>query len=150
MTNPIITEDTVTDMTSEYVDSLKRENEILQRKADNIVQDVNILAHVLSEVIDREDIDSEVILNIIDGMNNDCATVIGTLDGYNVVSEHYFRKEYQVTISVPVTLTMSVEALSVDEAEEAALSQLDWNPLSDYDLDYNTYYDAEIIECREV
>ena len=54
-----------------------------------------------------------------------------------------------MTVNIPVTLTMRVEALSKDDAEEQALNHLDWGRLTDYDLDYNVHYDADIMEVRE-
>lgn len=149
MTNPIITEDTVTDMQSEHVDTLKREIETKDRQIGTLTDEVNILAHILSEVIDANGVDSSFIVDIMDEMTADRETIINILDGYNVVANHWFIREYEVTVNIPVTLTMRVEALSKDDAEEQALNHLDWGRLTDYDLDYNVHYDADIMEVRE-
>jgi hypothetical protein len=150
MTTPITMEDTVTDMQSEHVDTLKREIETKDRLISNKNDEINILAHILSEVIDSNDISPSHISEIMDEMTADRSTIIEILDGYNVVANHWFVRDYEVTISVPVSLTMTVEAISQDAAEEDALARLDWGRITDYDLDYSVYYDAEIMEVREV
>ena len=149
-TMTVTVEDNMTDMTSEHIDTLKREIESKDRQISNLGTEVNILAHILSEIIEVASVDPSQINEIMSDMTADRATIIEILDGYNVVAEHWFRRDYEVTISIPVSLTMTVEAHSSDEAEESALNTLDWNRIEDYSLEYSVYYDAEIMEVREV
>lgn len=149
-TMTVTVEDKMTDMTSEHIDTLKREVDLQKRLVENAKHDLNVIAYILSEVIEYESIETSVISEIINDMQTPRADVINILDGYNVLAEHYFRKDYEVTISIPVSLTMTVEAMSDEEAEEAAMSDLDWNDITDYSLEYNVYYDAKVMEIREV
>mgnify|MGYP006272752543 CR=1 FL=1 len=153
MTNPITTnpvEDTVTDMQSEHVDTLKREIQANEIIINNLKSDSAILAHILNQVIEQQDIEANDLKDILSGMTHDRSKVIDTMLYWDVVDEHWFQREYEVTISIPVSLTLSIEAINEDDAEERALSQLDCERLEAFDLDYSVYYDAEIMEVREV
>ena len=147
-TNPV--EDTVTDMQSEHVDTLKREIEAKDRQVTSLFSDIHIIAHILSELIDQQDLSFTNIDDILGSMTYERSFIIDVLAKHGVVPESWFVREYEVTISVPVSLTMTVEATSEDAAEEDALARLDWGRITDYDLDYSVYYDAEIMEVREV
>ena len=150
MTTPITMENTVTDMQSEHIDTLKREIEIKERMILSLTSDVNIVGHILSELIEQQDVGFTEVNNILDDMTHERGFIIDVLTKHNIISEHWFIRDYEVTISVPVSLTMTVEATSADAAEEDALARLDWGRITDYDLDYSVYYDAEIMEVREV
>lgn len=147
-TNPV--EDTVTDMQSEHIDTLKREIEAKDRQVTNLFSDVHIIVHILSELIEQQDLSFTDVDDILGSMTYERGFIIDVLAKHGVVPESWFVREYEVTISVPVSLTLSIEAINEDDAEERALSQLDCERLEAFDLDYSVYYDAEIIEVREV
>lgn len=62
----------------------------------------------------------------------------------------WFRRDYNVTFVVPVTVTVMVEAQTTGQAEKAAISELDANGVEAYMMDYSVHYDAEITEVTEV
>lgn len=149
-TMTVTVEDKMTDMTSEHVDTLQRELDRWKRAFDTITSEAKILAHILSEIVEAKEIEASDIEAIMNEMQHDRTSIVDILDAYNVFAEHYFRREYEVTITVPVQVTLSVEAQSVDEAEDAAMSSLDCNGLDCYNIDYDLWFNASVDDIREV
>jgi hypothetical protein len=56
--------------------------------------------------------------------------------------EGLLRREYDVSVTLPVSFTVRVNARSEDEAEEQAADDFVSNGLENYYLDWNSY-DAE-------
>ena len=52
-------------------------------------------------------------------------------------------REYSVTVTIPVTVNLTVEAVDEDEAEEKATNELECNGLEYFDVEYNLCYNAE-------
>ena len=67
-----------------------------------------------------------------------------------MIDEEWFRREYNVTITVPVSLTVTVEAHNTDDAEQAALDLVETEGIENYMLDYSLHYDSEVVEITEV
>jgi hypothetical protein len=61
----------------------------------------------------------------------------------------YVSREYEVTLTIPVTITLSVEACDEDAAEEAARDEAECNGLDNYYMDID-WYRVDIYEVREV
>ena len=58
----------------------------------------------------------------------------------------YCTTEYNVHMTIPVMITIRVDALDEDDAQDVALGELDSNGIDTYNMDYNTYdidYDVE-------
>ena len=58
----------------------------------------------------------------------------------------YCTSEYNVHMTIPVMITIRVDALDEDDAQDVALGELDSNGIDTYNMDYNTYdidYDVE-------
>lgn len=152
MTTPITInkDDIMTDMTSEHIDTLKRELDIVRHTLEHRNRELDIVAHILSEIIEHESIEPSIISEIIGDMTAERNEIVDILDYYNVISANYFLREYEVTISVPVSVTLTVEAYSVSEASENAMDSVECNGLEAYDMEYSVYYSGEVDEVREV
>ena len=66
------------------------------------------------------------------------------------VDEDAFTREWNVTIVVPVTVCLTVEAASADDAESLAIEEVDCNGIQDYHMDYNVHWDCEVTNVEEV
>lgn len=149
-TMTVTVEDNMTDMTSEHIDTLKREIEAKDRQVTSLFTDIHIISHILSELIEQEDINTAQINDILVDMTYKRDAVINVLDKHNIVPEHWFVHDYEVTVTVPVSITLTVEASNDDEAEEAALQNVEVNGLEAYDMSYEIYYNATVDEIRKV
>ena len=69
--------------------------------------------------------------------------VTDTLMYHDCVPEGWLTREYYVTVNVPVSVCMTVVANNPEDAEEMARDLLEGNGLESYDMEYNTYYDAD-------
>ena len=65
------------------------------------------------------------------------------LEYHEAVPEGWLSRDYYVTASVPVTVCMTITARDAEHAEEIARDLLESEGLEMYDMEYNTYYDAE-------
>jgi hypothetical protein len=140
----------MTDMTSEYVDSLKHDLDITKHTLEHRDRELSIVAHILSEIIERECIESSIISEIIGDMTAERNEIVDILDFHNVIDECYLRREYEVTITVPVSVTLTIEAHSVSQASENAMDSVECNGLEAYDMEYNVHYTGDVEEVREV
>lgn len=68
------------------------------------------------------------------------------LDRSGLTDSAYCMTDYTVHMTIPVMISIRVDAVDEDEAYENALSELDSNGIDNYNMDYNTYdidYDVE-------
>jgi hypothetical protein len=86
----------------------------------------------------REDLDKAVAES-----SYDVSRVLGVLEYHDAVPENMLKREYYVSVTVPVTVCLTIEAVDEDTAEEMARDSLEGNGIEYYDMEYNTYYDAE-------
>jgi len=152
----------MTDMNSEHVDVLNAKIATLTAERDEAMrisesykcahrgtqEDCSTIAFILSQYIDEygtANLD-KFIMNSV----HDVHVVEDLLVAYDAVDPRTFRREWSVTISIPVTVTVEVEAKNEDDAEEAARDLIDMNGIESYNMDYNTYYDMEVVEVRDI
>ena len=98
--------------------------------------DTNVLASVLHYYVTTVG-DKTILHDAIEQAPYD--DVAGTLEYHDAVPEEWLTKDYEVTVTVPVSVTLVVTAANVDAAEEAALSEIESNGLDYYTLDYDLY-----------
>lgn len=67
----------------------------------------------------------------------------------DICSVDYVSRQYEVTLTIPVTITLSVEACDEDAAEEVAKDEAECNGLDNYYMDVD-WYRADIYDVREV
>lgn len=80
--------------------------------------------------------------DMIDG-REDKDRILYLLEFHDCCPSEVLRKDYRVSITVPVTVSLTVSALNADDAEEIAQSEVEGNGIEHYYMDYNMYYDAE-------
>jgi hypothetical protein len=86
------------------------------------------------------------VINSMDDTGIDLNTTISALQRMGVdVDPEWFRNEYEVTVMVPVSVTLMVEAPDMDYAEEEAKELLDNEGLDRFKMDYDINYDSEIV-----
>jgi hypothetical protein len=105
--------------------------------------DTNILGDVLRNIflqqnLCREDLDSAVAES-----SYETSKILNVLQFHDAVPENMLQREYYVSITVPVTVCVTVEAVDEDTAEEMARDEVESNGIEYYSMEYNTYYDAE-------
>ena len=152
----------MTDMNSEHVDVLNAKIATLTAERDEAVrisesyrlaqksaqEDCSTIAFILSQYVDEYGTDN--LDDYVCESNYEASMVRDILVDFEAVPSDAFTREYCVTITIPVTVTVHVEAANEDDAEEQARDEIDMNGVDNYNMDYNTYYDMEIVEVREV
>jgi hypothetical protein len=104
--------------------------------------DTNILASMLRYVIEGS-LEKEQVDAAIAAQSYEVSKVLSVLEFHDAVPEHMLCREYYVSITVPVTVCVTVEAFDEDTAEEMARDYVESNGIEYYEMEYNTYYDAE-------
>ena len=66
------------------------------------------------------------------------------------VDEDAFTREWSVTIVVPVTISLTVEATSEDNAEVVAVAEVEGYGIDKYHMDYDLGWDCEVTNVEEV
>lgn len=65
------------------------------------------------------------------------------------VDEDAFVRDWNVTIVVPVTVCLTVQATNPQDAESLAIEEVDCNGIYNYHMDYNVHYDGEVTDVEE-
>lgn len=105
--------------------------------------DTNILASVLYNVIDDGGLEKHHLDNAIEQSNYTSSKVRAVLEFHEAIPDGMLNTEYYVSITVPVTVCLTIEAVDRDTAEEMARDDVESNGIEYYQMEYNTYYDAE-------
>ena len=66
------------------------------------------------------------------------------------VDEEAFTREWRVTIVVPVTISVTVEATNEDTAEVLAVAEVENYGIDKYHMDYDLGWDCEVTDVSEV
>jgi len=66
------------------------------------------------------------------------------------VDEEAFTREWRVTIVVPVTISVTVEATNEDNAEVLAVAEVENYGIDKYHMDYDLGWDCEATNVEEV
>ena len=99
----------------------------------------DIIYHLLSETaLEQHHLEYAILQSTYSG-----SKVTDTLMYHDCVPEGWLTREYYVTVNVPVSVCMTVVANNPEDAEEMARDLLEGNGLESYDMEYNTYYDAD-------
>jgi hypothetical protein len=105
--------------------------------------DTNILASVLHHIFLQQGLYRGDLDKAVAESSYDVSRVLGVLEYHDAVPENMLKREYYVSVTVPVTVCLTIEAVDEDTAEEIARDLLEGNGIEYYDMEYNTYYDAE-------
>jgi len=107
------------------------------------LDDANILASVLHHIFLQQGLYREDLDKAVAESSYETSKVLSVLEFHDAVPENMLQREYYVSVTVPVTVCLTVEAFDEDTAEEMARDSLENNGIEYYEMEYNTYYDAE-------
>jgi 6-phosphofructokinase len=65
------------------------------------------------------------------------------------VDEDVFERDWNVTIVVPVTVCLTVQATNPQDAGDLAMEEVDSYGIDKYHMDYNMHYDGEVTDVEE-
>ncbi len=107
------------------------------------LDDTNILASVLHHIFLQQGLYREDLDNAVAESSYETSKVLSVLEFHDAVPENMLQREYYVSVTVPVTVCLTIEAVNEEAAEEMARYSLESNGIEYYEMEYNTYYDAE-------
>lgn len=105
--------------------------------------DTSILASILHYVMETCGPEKHHLAAAMDSLPYSQREMYDVLMYHEAVPSDMLVREYSVTVTVPVSVSFTVEAMDEDEAEEKAISALEGDGLEYYAMDYNLCYNAE-------
>ena len=144
MSDLVVGTDVVKNLQERLAD-MTRKYEIAARNEIREAQTISILVPLAQVLMTRaiETNDSELIRQALDAVVSDTGVSVSLIDDTLASNDilgnahEYLVREYTVSVTLPVTLTLTVEASSYDDAEDEAINQLDMNGLDSYYVEYN-------------
>jgi len=113
-----------------------------EKANERYMKDTNILSEVLRLTADRY-LDNASLASIITDTSYNIDDVISILEFHDAVPECMLKREFYVTVNIPVSVCMRIDAVDEDRAEEIACDLLDADGIESYDMEYSVRYDAE-------
>lgn len=126
-----------------------------QRLAEDAERDLNVVAAFANEFVVRalENMDTNLIRSAVqfasESTGYDMEKIAEVLDRLALCDPELCKREYEVTLTYPVEITVTVEATDKDEAVEAAAEEVRDNGIDSYSMDYD-YSDYQDPYAREV
>jgi hypothetical protein len=105
--------------------------------------DTNILSAVIYYFVDNCGVDRQNLNDAINASNYEAYKVRDVLAYHEAVPEDMLVRQYEVSVTVPVTVCISVEAVDENTAQQMALDDVESNGLEWYSMEYSLHYDAE-------
>jgi len=106
-------------------------------------EDTSILSAIIYFFVDNYEIERENLNAAIEASSYEAYKVRDVLAYHEAVPEDMLVRQYEVSITVPVTVCISVEAVDEDTAQQMASDDVESNGLEWYSMEYNIHYDAE-------
>jgi hypothetical protein len=106
-------------------------------------EESSILGGIIYNLLSECSLEQHHLEFAIAASNYSESKVTDVLVYHDCVPEGWLTREYYVTVNVPVSVCMTVEAKSPEDAEEMARDMLENNGLELYDMEYNSYYDGD-------
>jgi hypothetical protein len=113
------------------------------------LDDTNILAGVLFRILDENGLDSSHLYSAIDAQSYNKDKVVSVLEFHSAVPDDILKREYEVSMTIPVTITVKVTAIDEERAEEIAADEVECNGVDCYYMDYDLTYSVDY-EVNEV
>lgn len=153
-------EDKVTDFTQERIDALNNTIANLERdmvdaraeiiKYQHMVRDeardhsimLAMLQHFVTIAIERgnHDMIRDAIEFVYDDTGIEYEDIAEAVERMGICDpDEYCKKNYIVTATVPVEVSISVQAFSHSDAEDMATNEIDMNGLDNYHMDYDIW-----------
>ena len=105
--------------------------------------DTNILSAIIYYFAGGGVVDRQNLNDAIEASNYEAYKVRDVLAYHEAVPEDMLVRQYEVSVTVPVTVCISVEAIDEDTAQQMASDDVESNGLEWYSMEYNIHYDAE-------
>jgi len=106
-------------------------------------EESSILGGIIYNLLSESSLEQHHLEFAIAASNYTESKVTDTLIFHECVPDGWLTREYYVTVNVPVSVCMTIVAKNPQDAEEIARDLLEGNGLESYDMEYNTYYDAD-------
>jgi hypothetical protein len=128
---------------AEVKTQLDRQVSLLVLREEQYASHTDILSRMLNYTYDTFGLEKRHLDDAISSMPEDMHRVRDVLEYHDAVPSELLKREYHVSITVPVTVCLTVEATDEDSAEEQARDDVESNGIEYFAMEYNTYYDAE-------
>ena len=122
---------------------LDREVTLLVTREERYVKETNILAGILNYTYANCGLEKHHLDAAMDESTYTALEIRNVLSYHEAVPEDMLTREYSVTVTLPITIHLTVEATDEDDAEEKATSKLECDGLDYYDVEYDLCYNAE-------
>jgi hypothetical protein len=113
------------------------------------LDDTNILAGILHRVFEDYGLEAYHLNDAINNLAFSNEKIISVLQFHEAVPSDLLEREYEVSMTIPVTITVKVTAGSEDQAEEIAADEVECNGVDCYYMDYDLTYGVDY-EVNEV
>ncbi len=112
---------------------------------------LNVAQYFVVRALERSDYDQirEALREAKDDTGLYAGEIADMVERLGLCSRDMMAQEYDVTITVPVTVTVRVEAYDDESAEEAGRTEVEARGLDSYYMDID-WYNAETYEVNEV
>ena len=129
-----------------YLESERRVGyEIKQRELLNsrYNTDTSVLSDILRYVMENGGLEKHHLDAAMDASPYTFLEIRNVLSYHEAVPEDMLTREYSVTVTLPITIHLTIEATDEDDAEERASTKLECDGLDYYDVEYDLCYNAE-------
>jgi len=140
---------TVDQMLADAQADLVKQQHMIEKDARDLSIVYAMCEHFITRCTQRGDTNEirEAIRWALDDTGIEAAYVRDFLDTSGLADPEYVTCEYNVTLTVPVTITVCVEALDEDDAVERAKDEAECNGLDNYYNDVDWYrVEADTVE----
>ena len=110
---------------------------------ENANQQTSILGGIIFNLLNNGVLEPHHLEQAITASSWVDSEVIDVLQYHECVPDGWLTREYYVSVTVPVTVCLTVTAKNAEDAEEMARDDLESNGIEYFDMEYNTYYDAD-------
>jgi len=112
-------------------------------------KDTNILAGILHYTYDSLRLEQHHLDDAVAYVPEDTDKVLSVLQFHEAIPSNLLQREYEVSMTIPVTITVKVTASNEDQAEEIAADEVECNGVDCYYMDYDLHYGVDY-EVNEV
>ena len=111
--------------------------------------DTNILAGILHYTYDSFGLEQHHLDDAVAYVPEDTDKILSVLQFHEAIPSNLLQREYEVSMTIPVTITVKVTASNEDQAEEIAADEVESNGIDCYYMDYDLTYGVDY-EVNEV
>ena len=112
-------------------------------------KDTNILAGILHYTYDSFGLEQHHLDDAVAYVPENTDKILSVLQFHEAIPSNLLQREYEVSMTIPVTITVKVTASNEDQAEEIAADEVECNGVDCYYMDYDLHYGVDY-EVNEV